>query len=367
MRAAAEAAARDGWEISAVDLFGDVDTRRAARTWYPLGSPDELAQTVARLPAGGVVVTGGVEEWYETLDAIRPDREVWVPGTETLRTLREPGFLQDVAHRCGFEFPGWMEVGERGTPAGWLVKSRRLSGGRGVTRATLEPPAPHHYLQSPAPGRPFGAAFLATDSDTRLIGLSRSMTHAAGPHPYLHAGSVGPVPIDAQGQEKLIQLGETIRRRGGLRGLFGVDMLSAPKDDRVYLLEINPRYTAGMELFEDSRFVSLVTAHVEVSQAGVISLPLAPMPCTPDCCRVKRVVWTRQSLRWDPWWQRQVAEASPDVTFHDIPQPDAPVGAGEPLVTLWTQGERMVECLRRLRRAERHLLRLVAARSLWVH
>lgn len=37
-RAMAEAAASDGFKVVALDLFGDVDTRRAASRWMPIGA-----------------------------------------------------------------------------------------------------------------------------------------------------------------------------------------------------------------------------------------------------------------------------------------------------------------------------------------
>lgn len=359
VRAAAEAAARDGWEISAIDQFGDVDTRRAALTWHPLGSPINLAPLVARLPPGGVMVTGGMEDWYEMLDAIRPDREVWVPTTEALRTVREPNFLQDVARRCDFDFPAWMDVRKGAAPDGWLVKSRRLSGGRGVGRATRLLPAGDCYFQARTAGRPFGAAFLATETDTLLIGLTRSMTRAVGHRPFMYTGSVGPVNATIEARQKLRWLGETIRRRMSLRGLFGVDLLAAPNSERISLLEINPRYTAGMELLENFRSRSLVTSHLEAWRGQA-----ARLPDIPATCRVKRVVWAQHSLRWNPRWQLQMADAFPSLTLHDLPQPGSAIDAGEPLVTVWAEGEQMGEPLRQVRHLETQLLRLVAKQSL---
>lgn len=358
VRAATEAAARDGWEVSAVDQFGDADTRRAARAWYRLPSPGHLGQLIARLPSGGVMVTGGMEGWYETLDVIRRDREVWVPATEVLRTVREPRFLEAVARYCGFSFPEWREIREGAAPAGWLVKSRRLSGGRGVTVATPVPSGDGCYLQERAAGRPFGAAFLASGSDTQLIGLTRSMTRAIGCYPFLYAGSVGPVAIRAERHQNLVRLGETIRERAGLQGLFGVDLLLSPATERVTLLEINPRYTAGMELFEPCLGRSLVTCHVDVWRGQMPRLPVTPVGG-----RVKRVVWARHLLRWKSCWQDQIVKAVPTVTLHDLPQPGAAIDAGEPLVTVWAEGPQFGACLRQARNAEAELLRLAAAGS----
>lgn len=305
-------------------------------------------------------MTGGVEDWYEALDAIRSERDVCVPAAETLRTVREPAFLQEIAHRCGFDFPAWMEPGEREVPEGWLIKSRRLSGGLGVRRGTLARPAPHDYFQTPAAGRPCGAAFLANGVGAQLIGVTRSMTRAVGPRPFLYGGSAGPLRIGAETRERLHRLGETIRSQVGIRGLFGVDLLCPANGEEISLLEINPRYTAGMELLESGRDRSLVTAHVEAFQKPAALLLVPPQRGGSTACCVKRVVWTRQPLRWNRLWQLRIAEAFPGVTLHDVPEPGAAVGSGQPLVSLKTEGERMDECLRRARRVERQLLQWAA-------
>ena len=41
-RVMAEAAANDGFDVIALDLFGDEDTRRASSQWLPIGEPAEM-------------------------------------------------------------------------------------------------------------------------------------------------------------------------------------------------------------------------------------------------------------------------------------------------------------------------------------
>ena len=50
-RMMAEAAARDGFEVVALDLFGDADTRRAAFAFLPIGEPPSLHIDAARVLA----------------------------------------------------------------------------------------------------------------------------------------------------------------------------------------------------------------------------------------------------------------------------------------------------------------------------
>ena len=51
-----------------------------------------------------------------------------------------------------------------------------------------------------------------------------------------------------------------LAKRFSLAGLFGVDAIV--NDEGVWTVEINPRYTASMELVEPSLDASLVDLHV---------------------------------------------------------------------------------------------------------
>ena len=63
-RMMAEAAARDGFEVVALDLFGDADTRRAA-DWRPIGGPSALRINTARTLAAlrELAARGDVAGW----------------------------------------------------------------------------------------------------------------------------------------------------------------------------------------------------------------------------------------------------------------------------------------------------------------
>jgi uncharacterized protein len=51
-RALAEAAAREGFGVIALDVFGDVDTRLASSLWLPIGAGGATVCSAAAWPAG---------------------------------------------------------------------------------------------------------------------------------------------------------------------------------------------------------------------------------------------------------------------------------------------------------------------------
>ena len=64
-RMMAEAAARDGFEVVALDLFGDADTRRVASAFLPIGEPPSLHINAARVLTvlAALAVCGDVAGW----------------------------------------------------------------------------------------------------------------------------------------------------------------------------------------------------------------------------------------------------------------------------------------------------------------
>lgn len=365
VRAATESAAQDGWEISAIDLFGDLDTRRSARSWHPLTSSGDLDRLLGQLPPGPLVVTGGMEQWYERLDSIRATRPVLAPASRAIERLRDPAYLGPLARASGFQFPPCSEPRSAGVPAGWLVKSRRSTAGLSVSTVLSGPPGADEYFQQRVPGRPFGAAFLATNSGAELLGVARSLTRSIGQHPFFYSGSIGPVPVGPANRHKLLRLGEAIRQQLNLRGLFGADLIADRADGTLWLLEINPRMTASMELFEAPDGPSLITRHVDAygfPSVGSESTKLPTGSFSGDfTVRLKRVVWSRNAFRWDPEWQHAAVSGTLDVVLRDIPQPNSPIGRDQPVVSICAAGRSMRECLRAAVEVEKRLHRKIRA------
>ncbi|WP_164101793.1 ATP-grasp domain-containing protein [Candidatus Laterigemmans baculatus] len=356
VRAAAESAASDGWEVSAIDRFGDVDTRRAARSWQPLPPELDFDGLLERLPPGPLVLTGGMEQWYQRLERVRDQRPVLAPPTATIERLRDPVFLQSLAERCGFRFPRFRLPTTREVPPGWLAKSRRSTAGLGVSASRINPRNDDHYLQKRVAGRPWGASFLASDSSTELLGVCRSLFQNLGATPFLYSGSLGPLPVRTECQQKLQRLGEAIRQELALRGLFGIDLI-ADSSDELWVLEINPRMTASMELLERRLGSSLVTRHVAahgvVREQREAHGDASSSHLADATLGLKRIVWSRAACRWDPEWE--LTTVGTLVTLHDIPQPGTSIERHTPLVSLGVRGQSVRNFLRAAHEVESRL------------
>src|SRR5205085_1119619 len=112
---------------------------------------------------------------------------------------------------------------------------------------------PRHYLQEFRAGESQSGVFAATDAGTCLLGVSRQLVGESWLHapPFGYCGNIGPLDIGAAERGAWLRLGRTVAAFAGLRGVFGID---ASVDDGVpWPVEVNPRYTASVEVLEYAR------------------------------------------------------------------------------------------------------------------
>jgi predicted ATP-grasp superfamily ATP-dependent carboligase len=120
-------------------------------------------------------------------------------------------------------------------------------------------------VQARIEGVPVGAAAVGDGRGARLLGVALGLAGAGfGAPPFAYAGSlVGPVfggatAAVARAAEAAV---DRLAAAFALCGLFGVDFLH--DGARLLLLEVNPRYTASMELMEAATGAPLLDLHLD--------------------------------------------------------------------------------------------------------
>jgi hypothetical protein len=231
-RAAVHSLARAGYEAWAVDQFCDRDLARVAPCARSTHYPDDIPELAKRFPPGPVLYTGGLENHPHIVAELACTRELWGTPPEVLSRVRDPHGLA----ACGLATPRLVPPGAPcPTDGRWLRKPLRSGGGLGVRFAHAgEAPSPQHYFQEFVEGPPMSALFV----NDRLLGVTKQLIGV----PWLHAdgftycGNIG--PIDAPAPTAAL----------ALVGPWGIDFVS--RAGAPLALEVNPRYTAGMEVLE---------------------------------------------------------------------------------------------------------------------
>ncbi len=345
VRAAATDAVRGGFIVTAIDRFGDQDLLAIADRWFPLDDDDAWLDRLIELPRGPIIPVGGFN-WPSSAKAkLLQDQVVTYPRPEMLRQIDSPRELNDLADSANIQFPEthWLDdLGSLQTTQSkheaeswiYLHKPWQHAGGVGICAGSGTPPV-SHYAQRFIRGEPIGVNFIAANSGTtarcHLLGTFRAMTHKRDREQrFLYGGSIGPVCVSAIQTQTLQSLGESIAKRFGLVGLFNVDLVLDPAG-KLWLLEINPRFSASMELLETQ---SLIKMHLECQS----SLDLGKFnnfhyaktglePCTSFSC--KRIVYAKCSMTIG-----ELPRGTSDVQFVDIPARGMHIAAGDPAFTI---------------------------------
>jgi predicted ATP-grasp superfamily ATP-dependent carboligase len=284
VRALAESATRAGHDVIAADIFGDEDLRAVCPACevvpiddYPAG----LLPFIRRHPDIPRCYTGGLENDPALLRALEQSGPLWGNTAQVCSLIRDPFRWQTWLIDHQFQTPATRSADQLlSDPTRWLIKPRRGTGGTRVQFAHCRPPQSDDFYQEFVPGQAYSALFVGSPVGTLFLGVTRQILRqdlTVGPEetkPFAYAGSLGPLPNDQDRDNKLRQLGNACASELGLRGVFGIDFIWNEK--QIWVIEINPRYTASSELFELAMGVSVFERHRQAFDHASIDLTEPP-------------------------------------------------------------------------------------------
>ena len=276
-RAAAISALRCRLVPRCADYFADLDLTAiaVADRIDPRDSTRGFEAWAESIPPSPWLYTGGLENHPDLVDRIsaaigsgastaRPCAGCAIRSRSRTSLPRRP-------------YPG-PEVRRRpdGLPrdGSWLSKAAQV--GRRPRHRALDSrgrrPAAVALLSKNASTAPASRRFLSAIAPVRaLIGATRQLIGFEG-CPFGYRGSVGPWPIDASLAARLQAIGDLLASAFGLAGWFGVDYVL--RDEIPWPVEINPRYTASVEVHELATGRALLPEHRRVCEGGTIEAAL---------------------------------------------------------------------------------------------
>lgn len=271
-RALAQSARRAGYVPIVVDAFGDLDTRAAAEhfaqipnavrngfTAKPLfAALDEL---IARAPSKpiGIVLGSGFEDRPKLIQTL--DQRYRLLGTKagTVSEVKDPRSFFPLLKQLGIAHPE-TALAHPGENDGWVAKRAGGAGGAHIRDlASALRPSPRHYYQRRLEGTPHSVFAVASKGGVALE-LSRQWAAPSPRKPYRYGGAVIVDYAETPAEDQMIRAAATLIELLDPTGLLSFDFLVA--EERAYLLEINPRPGATLEIFDDLDG-NLFRAHVE--------------------------------------------------------------------------------------------------------
>jgi predicted ATP-grasp superfamily ATP-dependent carboligase len=202
------------------------------------------------------------------------------------------------------------------------------------------------YLQQLTAGIPGSIIFASSRNGAKLLGLTRQLVGdpAFGAGGYRYCGSI----LASEGrrifpsQVELLQhsrhLADVLTREFQLVGLNGADFIA--RNGVPHLLEVNPRFSASMELVERASGFRMFDAHVAACRG-------TPPPSTPalrENLLGKAIVFARRSVRID------LAAWRSTRWMADLPHDGEEIPQGRPICTVLAEAASATRCYQLLAR-----------------
>jgi uncharacterized protein len=356
VRAAAFSALRAGLSPWCVDLFADADLVAACPTQrLTTPYPDGFADLLASGPQGPWLYTGGLENHPHLVSRVARQRPLWGNGAAVLQACRDPVVVSRLLRGAGLPAPALCLPPQIPDPGRrWLVKPLRGAGGAGVH--FLEPGEPalaREIIQEYVEGDSYAALFVGAGSATTLLGLTRQLVGVDWLHaqPFHYCGSIGPLVLGPALNDQLNLLGRTLALGCGLVGLFGVD--GVIRDGVFWPVEVNPRYTASVEVLEYATGVCALEWH---RLACTSRLPTDRAVPTATEVVGKAILFASADVVFPadgPWMKELQTPFDPwrPPSHADIPDAGTTLRARQPILTVLARGNTSEGVSAALRRA----------------
>lgn len=368
-RAAAESAARAGYDVTAIDAFADLDQHPAVRSLSlprdfggPF-TPRALARAARSVHSDALVYLSSLENHPRTVAALASGRTLWGNAPAVLERVRDPFGLAHALRRRGFHAPRVFrdDPSAPGSPDDpnemRLMKPLASGGGHGVRTWPHGTRLPRgYYGQQFVAGTPASVVFVAAGGRAVPIGVSRQLVGEApfGAAGFRYCGSILTASGDgACGHDRALvdgasALAAAVTEEFGLVGVGGVDFIV--RDGAPYAVEVNPRWSASMELVERAYGVQVFGAQAAACRDGVLPAFDLHRARSASHAYGKAIVFARQNLvvgDTRTWLS--------DASVRDIPRPGDPIAAGQPVCTVFAEGRDEAACHASLARRAEHI------------
>jgi predicted ATP-grasp superfamily ATP-dependent carboligase len=313
--------------------------------------------------------TGALENRPGLVEQMARKRPLWGNSSEALRHVRDPFWISLVLAKAELPCPKAASVESHPKEdTYWIVKPIHGAAGRGI-RPWDGRHATHDgavYLQEFITGLACAAVFVAEDKEARLLGVTEQLTGETWLHasPFVYCGSIGPLFLPTICRTTLEDIGATLATQAGLQGLFGIDFVL--RDNIPWIVEVNPRYTASVEIVEYATGTKALAWHKQAFAKSATAKITWPLSWDNQICG-KAVLFAKEDLRFPaegPWLSalRSAHQGLEMPSFADIPAAGEPIGKGRPIFTLFAQAESRDSCYQQFQESAQDLDRWLFGR-----
>ncbi len=330
-RALAQSAARGGHRVTVLDYFADQDTGSAAEACRCVAAPHALrfdrrallaaaAELAPAAESAGLVYGSGFEGRTALLGRLAEGRRLCGNTAEVVAAIRDPRQFFPLLQRLGISHPE-ARFQAPPDPAGWLVKHPGGAGGAQVRHASQRPARGSSYYQRFEAGRTLSVLLLADGQRALVLGYNEQWTTPAWlGTPFLFGGAVSHVALPPELTDAIEDRLQALVAATGLVGLNGVDFIL--RESEWLVLEVNPRPTATVELYDPDYASGLFDAHLRACAGDLLQVAASPGAARAMAVVIATAGGTLPGEFGFPVWCR------------DLPGPGTHFATGDPICTV---------------------------------
>ena len=357
-RAFAESAVKSGHNVFSIDYFGDSDQKQIIENYSLLrdfnlpSRAENLIQVSNGFDFDSVVYISNFENFPELLEKLSGKVKILGNSPDTLRKVRDWKILREFMTVSNIPYPKTLLPGEESQACGrtgWLLKPTNSGGGSRIKAWKGERLAENQILQKHMDGIHASAGFLANGRKSVLIGLTAQLIglNELGANGFTWCGNILPLPLE---RNNYLHLAGEIEKYASLladnftlRGAWGIDFIIAGNSREGFhplILEINPRYTASMEIIEAAYGLNIFSLHLRALEGRLPDFSLARQKN--NRFYGKGVIFARSKLKigdTTAWKNRGIK---------DIPFCRDEIKKGYPICTVLANNDSYTECRSKL-------------------
>ena len=325
MRPAAILANAAGFQVSTVDLFADADTQEHSLASYRSQNyPYDTFSIAKSTNAPCWMYTGCMENCPDLIAELATTKQLLGNDKKAIELCRSSEYLHEVAATGTWNYPDeYCSLADHCSM--WISKPEASAAGHDI-KVSAEKPLedPNRIIQPFITGPTYGAVCVSNGTDCRLLGVTRQLRlkHALGAGRFEYSGSVGSVAFPEKIQTVIAEMAQQVSHACGLLGLFGLDFKVLRED--VWLLEVNPRFTASMELVQTE--TNLIQLHINACNKKSIEVRIGSAGS--QCFTARGILYAKQDCSY-------ITHGDNRKHMADIPECGTTFDVGQPVCSVY--------------------------------
>jgi hypothetical protein len=358
----AASARRAGYQVCAVDYFGDQDLKHLCRESRSIlkqrigetcgkldkdFSPETLLQLakglLRKVEIDAVLLSSGLDDSPSVLFELDDLIPILGNHPNAVKRVRDKmKFFQEI-ERLGIPHPETAmaekleEAREEAKNIGYpvLVKPLRSFGGAGIRKAEGSAEIEHAFrgasflegkalIQEYIPGIAASASMISSTNRAITLALNEQllgMREMGQREPFGYCGNVVPLQVNKAVADKCKSIVERVALHFNLVGSNGTDFVIS-REGVPHIIEVNPRFQGTLECIERTLNINIVKAHVEACVQG----KLPKIEKRPSAFCVRLILFAPQ--------RSVVPDLSVFEEVRDVPLPGVIIERGEPVCSI---------------------------------